>query len=339
MRPTIPRLIIVDGFAGTGKSTTAQWIWLQGVRHVPHRTHRAQQGHGRRALWFHEHQAAHPIFCYDEVEELLDLKPGPFEDRILANWSAFARDDTAPAVRIIEGSLFQLTVGVMLALNVPSRRIERTLVEIERLVSGLAPALVYLFYRNTRHGLLRIRDHRGGYWLDGMTAILGRSPYGRRHRVRDVDGLVAFYRRQRAIIETALARLTLRRLAIDISGGRWDLYRRRMAAFLALGRPSAAILTRSELLRHVGRYRGTKTRRECLITTDAASLYLQEGLMPAQRLLPIGAGSFCVESLPIGLQFASRRGEVSRVAVDNRLMNGHTADRSFTRCREKTSSR
>ena len=322
-----PRLIIVDGFAGSGKSTTAQRLWLQ------------LHACGRQAFWFHEHQSGHPIFRYDEVEELLDLTPGPFEDQILANWTAFARDAAAPAIRILDGSFFQLTVGVMLSLNVTPRRIERTLLQIERLVSGVEPLLIYLFHRSTRDGLLNIRTHRGEYWLDGMTTILGRSRYGRRHRVRDLDGLIAFYEKQRAIVDSVLGKLAIRRIAIEISRGRWDEYGRRMAAFLRMGRLRPLTLSPKEALRHVGRFTGTTTGREYVVTTDAASLYLQDRLTPAQRLLPAGGGLFSVESLPIDVRFAAdRRGEVRRMIVDNRLLNGQAAARSFTRRRETRSS-
>ena len=60
--PPVPKLILVDGFAGTGKSTAAQQLWLNLVRG------------GHDAIWFHEHEAHHPIFEYGEVEELLNYR-------------------------------------------------------------------------------------------------------------------------------------------------------------------------------------------------------------------------------------------------------------------------
>ena len=338
----VPRLILVDGFAGSGKSTTAQRLWLHLV------------GQGHQASWCHEHERGHPIFAYEEVEEILELAPRPFEDRILSNWTALARDGAGPSIRILEGSFFQITVGAMLAMNVSARRIERTLLEIERTIlqrgphggrtGELDPALIYLFHRSTRDGLLAIRHHRGEYWLNGMAAILARSRYGRRHRVRDVDGLIAFYEMQRTIVDAAFAKLAVRRIAIEISRGQWAHYLQRMAAFLNLGRLDPLTLTRAALLRHGGRYRGTTTGRECVVTTDRTSLYLQgprearEVMTPVQRLLPAGAGLFCVESLPIQLRFAPGRGVARRMTVENRLLNGRVRDSAFIRCQERRPS-
>ena len=323
----VPRLILVDGFAGSGKSTTAQRLCLQ-LRRA-----------GQPAAWFHEHQAAHPIFCYDEVEELLELTPDAFEDQILANWTAFALDEDPAAVRILEGSFFQLTVGVMLSMNMPALRIARALVAIDRIIEPLDPALIHLFHRHTRDGLLKIRDHRGAYWLDGMTTIVGRSPYGKRHRVRDVEGLVAFYRTQQNIIDAVLPRLRVRRLGIEIGHGAWSAYARKMSAFLSLGRPNASTPSWRELRRCIGRYR-TGAGRECTVATDGASLYLQEALAPAQRLLPAGAGCFCVESLPIDVQFRpDGRGASRRLVIRNHLVNAPAETASFARAGERASSR
>ena len=325
---SVPRLILVDGFAGSGKSTTAQRLCL------------LLRAAGRRAEWFHEHQAAHPIFCYDEVEELLAVAPDAFEDQILARWSAFARSGSgdAAAIRILEGSFLQLTVGVMLSMNLTSARIVRVLREIDRLLAPLDPALIHLFHRDVRAGLLAIRDHRGAYWLEGMTTIVGRSAYGRRHGVRDVEGLIGFYRKQQAIIEAALPKLTLRRLGIEIGRGAWGAYATRMSAFLAMDRRNIAA-TAHDLRRCPGSYR-SRIGSGRMVTTDGAALYLHETLQPAQRLLPAGAGRFWVESLPIELRFThEQRGRFGRFAVDNRLMNARPAAASFTRIEERPPSR
>jgi hypothetical protein len=76
-----------------------------------------------------------------------------------------------------------------------------------------------------------------------------------------------------------------------------------------------------------------------LITTDASSLYRQLPLLPAQRLLPIGGGRFCVESLPIDLKFTpAGAGRARRITVDNRLLLAQD-DRVLTRRKEARSSR
>lgn len=314
------KLIVVDGFAGSGKSTSAQRLWLNLVR-------------GRHAAtWHHEHESNHPIFEYGEVDELLHLEPGPFEERVLAGWDAVAHAADAPDVRIIEGSFLQLPVGVMLALNVPAARIQTMLRRLDAAMARAGASLVYLFRPDLRAALIEIGDARGVHWLEAMTAALGQSPYGRTHRVRSLDGLIDYYRRQRAIVDSAFPRLTVRRLAIDVSGRRWEHYERQMTTFLGIRRVTAAHLRPADLLRHAGPYRGTTTGKRCVMTTDGRTLYLQLPATPVQPLVRVGDGWFCLRSLPIDIRFTYRKsGEARRFAYESRMANEILADTSWVR--------
>ncbi|MEP7308321.1 MAG: hypothetical protein ABJA98_22695 [Acidobacteriota bacterium] len=316
----MPTLILVDGFAGTGKSTAAQHLWLNLARA------------GHPAVWFHEHESHHPIFEYGEVEELLQLHPGPFEDRLLAGWEAVARQSGGPGVRIIEGSFLQIPVGVMLSMNVSAARIRRLLRRIDSVTAGLAPSLIHLFQPDLRAAFRRLEAVRGRPWLAEMTAGLGQSLYGRTHRVHSLAGLIDFYRRQRAIIDSAFPTFAMRRLSIDISGARWARHERQMASFLGIRPVAARQLRPPDLLRHVGPYRGTTTGAPGLVTTDARGLYLHLPATRAQRLLPVADGHFCVESLPIDIRFSyDRKGHARRFAYESRMVNEILSETSWSR--------
>ena len=314
------RLILVDGLAGSGKSTAAQRLWLHFM------------SHGYDASWFHEHQLDHPIFFYDDVDELLRLQPDAFEDRIVASWDQFARDADAQPIRILEGSFFQITVGVMLSMNVRAQRIRKALFQIARMVNRLNPCLIYLFHQDTREGVLRIRNHRGDYWLNGMTRLLAQSPYGRQHRVQDVEGLVQFYGKQRLIVDSVFSRLTFKKQAIDISGGRWASYYRRMAALLKIGKLKPLDLPERQLMRCVGTYKGRTTGSECVISTDANSLYFHRSGAEAEKLMPVGTGTFSLRGLPIDLRFAYDGGGIARsMTFDTKLSDRRITDTVWTR--------
>jgi len=317
---TTPRLILVDGFAGTGKSTTAQQLWCDLVRA------------GGQATWFHEHESDHPIFQYGEVEDLLGLTPDGFEAQLLADWEIFAGQDDGQTVRIAEASFFQIPVGVMLSLNVPAHRIRKLIYQIERLVGRLDPALVYLYSADLGTALRKVGDDRGIQWLEAMTAVVARSRYGRAHRVKDINGLIEFYRRQRAIIDSVLPELTLRRVAIDVGGARWDRYRRRIGTLVGIRPAAPQALRPAALLRHVGTYKGTTTGHASLVTTDGQTLYLQQPLSGAHPLMRVGPGHFCLRSLPIDVRFSYRRnGDASRFDYDSRMVNEALSDRTWLR--------
>jgi len=315
----VSQLILVDGLAGSGKSTAAQHLWLHLARA------------GRDAEWFHEHEAAHPVFQYGEVEDLLREAPGPFEERVLAGWRSVAEQADGVEVRIIEGAFFQIPVGVMLAMNAPVTRIRAMLRQIDATLGGLDVSLIYLFRPDVRAALERIGDARGAYWLEAMTATLAESPYGQRHRVRNVEGLVTFYERQQAIIDSVLPKLTIPRRAMDVSRGRWDRREGQMAAFVGIGRRPAAPLTTPALLRHVGSYRSA-TRKSCVISTDAKGLYIQLPATRAQALVRVSAGHFCVESLPIDIRFTyDASGRTRRFTYESRMVNEVLSETSWVR--------
>lgn len=319
-RATTSRLILVDGFAGAGKSTTAQQLWCDLVTA------------GRQAIWFHEHETGHPIFQYGEIEDLLDLTAGDFEARLLADWETFVGQDDGQTVRIAEASFFQIPVGVMLSLNVPARRIRKLLLQIERLIGRLDPALVYLYSADLGAALNKVGDDRGIRWLEAMTAVVAQSRYGRAHRVRDINGLIEFYRRQRAIIDSVLPKLTLRQVAIDVSDARRDRCRRRIGTFIGIQPAELQGLRPAALLRHVGHYRGTTTGKTSVVTTDAKALYLQQPACRAHPLIRVGPGRFCLKSLPIDVRFSyGRNGQASRFDYGSRMVNEVVSDSTWLR--------
>lgn len=316
----MPTLILVDGFAGTGKSTTAQRLWLDCVRA------------GRRARWFHEHERAHPIVQYGEVAELLRQTPARFERGLVDAWQRLAASTTAE-VLILEGAFLQVPVGVMVAMGVPAARIRAVLREIAGILGGVDASLVYLFHPDLRRSLERTGALRGPQWLVEMSAALGASPYGRRHRVHNVRGLATFYERQRAVVESVLPRLALRHLALDASDNRWDRRHRRIAALAGVRASADPVITKAALLDHAGAYR-SPSGLPATITTDGLRLYAHLPATRALPLVPVGDvdGHFCAESLPIDFRFTrDARGRARRFTYHSRMANEVLTDTSWVR--------
>ena len=282
-------------------------------------------------MWFHEHQSRHPIFEYGEIGDLLRWTPDRLERHLLAAWNAFARRDDG-SVRIVEGSFFQIPVGVMLAMNATPAQIATLCRRIDRAIAPRESALVYLHRPDLRRAFRDLGAERGAGWIDEITAVLRQSPYGRSHRVRSVAGVIEYYRRQRAIVDALWPTLTLRRVRIDVSDGRWTRHARKMSAFLGIRQAAPPEDGRAALLRHVGAYRGAATRATALVTTDARALYLQLPASRAERLLCVGPGRYCIKSLPIDVRFRyDANGAARRFVYESRMVSEAVAARSWTR--------
>src|SRR5947209_1177502 len=99
--PDVTRLIVIEGFPGSGKSTTAQWLARQ------------WQVAGRACRWFYEQQPDHPVVGiptgaeYETWEEYFAYRR--------ERWSAFASAAAAGhGLSIMESALLQYPVFVML---------------------------------------------------------------------------------------------------------------------------------------------------------------------------------------------------------------------------------
>lgn len=314
------RIVLVDGFAGTGKSTAAQRLCLQ-MRRT-----------GQAATWVHEHDPAHPVFRYGELDELLQVRAAACARSLVEKWSALAADRRTGRVLILEGSFFQITVGVLLSSGMPADDILGVLAQIEERIAALRPRLVHLRHADLRAGLLGIAEHRGAYWLHGMIEVLRRSAWGRRHRVRHLDGLLAFYEAQQHIIDQACTRLRMPRLVVDVSGGAWDRYHSRISRFAGAGTIATVTAAPNRLSRCSGTYRGRRSRHRSVISTDGQRLYLHSPGRAADPLLPVDPGVFWLQSMPVELSFAlDRPGPARGFAVRARLEDRRVPDTSFTR--------
>jgi hypothetical protein len=74
-------LICVDGLPGSGKSTTAQLLFIHLSRN------------GYNAEWFYEHQISHPIYKYYDLGKAFGMSPLESKrahERALRNWKRLA---------------------------------------------------------------------------------------------------------------------------------------------------------------------------------------------------------------------------------------------------------
>ena len=283
-------------------------------------------------MWFHEHERHHPILEYVEIAELLRFTPDAFEARIVEAWRAFAEPARGGTVRIVEGSLFQIPIGVMLAMNAPAARIRALVRRLDALIAGAGGVLVYLHRPDVKRALAGTGDIRGMRWLEEMTGALAQSPYGRARRVRALSGLIAYYERQRGLVDRLMPRLDVRHTAIDVTRGAWDRYDRAITGFLDMRRAPEPKMTQAGLLRHAGVYRGTRRRQPAAVTTDGTRLYLQ---LPATSVLPlvrVAGGHFCPQGLPIDVRFAYGAGGRARgFRYESRMSNEQLAETAWVR--------
>src|SRR5262249_16317068 len=135
----------------------------------------------------------------------------------------------------------------------------------------------------------------------------GTPPYGRRHGLQGVAGMVADWTAYRAVTDAAFADLALPKLAIETTPGDWPTYRQQVLAFLDLPPAAMPRLAAEEAARLVGTYRSAGGDTPSPITVRLAERDLvldgMPHVWPHTRLVPTAPNTFAVEGLPFQVTF------------------------------------
>jgi hypothetical protein len=302
-------LVLVEGFPGSGKSTTAQWLARQ------------WQLAGRACRWYYEQQADHPVVGipagaeYKTWEEYFAYR----RERWLAFTVEAARGD---ALIVLESALLQYPVFVMLRRGVAAEVIIAFLRSVADIIRSLAPRLVYLAAPDPDVAYRAIiARRRGAAAIEAMLAAYETGEAGEFFRARGLqgfDGLLAYWREHNAICERAIEVLELETLVVDPRDGDWSRRRAGIAGFLGLRPEPEASPSAAELRRYVGRYRVAWKGevRECAVSVADGRLVVNGLLWPDNRLLWKGGNVFDAEAWPCEVVFESAAdGGVGRLSI------------------------
>lgn len=287
------RLVFFEGIPGSGKSTTAQRLYL----------HLLRQGHAAR--WYYEFDQTHPILTSDERKQIADQgidDANGMREKFLARWRAFAQSQLEePGATILDGALLQVPVGLLLLLNDEPRRIVRHLRDVGQSLAALKPQLVHLYQEDVAAAIAAIcQQRKDASFDDALVELVANTPYGRSNQVRDLAGVVAFYQRKREIVDLILPQLEIPLLNIETSAGDWEEYERRITQFLSLPEiePFAEVEDPDQ---YIGRYRSAGESEDLYVTVGPKGICL-DGHDP-KRLIHKHDKTFFLEACCLELIF------------------------------------
>jgi thymidylate kinase len=312
-----PKLILVEGIPGAGKSTTAHFL----------RRHLARNGIPVR--WWYEEQVGHPLYVFDDLASLRqvvsDIYSGHHRRVVtaaLARWRALAAClDHTEEVVVLDGCLLGYLTWTLFPAGVPHQEIEDYARRVAGIIRPARPCVVHLYERDTARALRRICERRGGATEERFIQRATHSPYGRRRGLQGFEGLVRYWEDYRALSAALLAAAELPVLTIESAAGAWPAYHRQITEYLGLPPPQEEAVPAASLAPLAGVYaRGAGDGvQSCRVDLEGGSLFVT-GLPCVwrhSRLIPVAPLTFEVESLPFRVHF-----EVDGSGAGRRLRAG-----------------
>ncbi|SFS70961.1 hypothetical protein [Paenibacillus sp. BC26] len=199
---------------------------------------------------------------------------------------------------------------------VPPEEIIRYVAEVERIIEGCHPHVIYFHQKDIGNALARIFARRQGDTESQFIEATTRSKYGQAHQLRGIEGTVAYWKAYRAITDEMFERLNTDKLSIDNSDGVWPEYELLILSFLGLESGLDVEVVSEELQRFAGVYYAetesdSDTTCEVRFDRDTASLIVDRlpHVWTQTPLIPSGPNVFDVQSLPLQVHFAEEDSE------------------------------
>jgi hypothetical protein len=207
-----PKLVIVEGIMGSGKSTT--------VLNLADRL----EASGIPAIGITEGVNPHPI-RFDWEVPWSEMPPAELAKSCIAKWRSYVVSClTAERISIVDGQLFHGNLTSLLLLEADVDTIAAYCREIVAVIKPLRPLLIYFHQDDVDSAIRLVSAQRGEQWVDYQVNWKLESPYAKKRGLTGLDGLIALYRDYRALTDQLYAAIDIPKISIENSRREWASY-------------------------------------------------------------------------------------------------------------------
>jgi hypothetical protein len=207
-----PKLVIIEGIMGSGKSTT--------TRAVAQRL----EASGIRAIGITEGVSPHPI-RFDWCEPWDEMPPAELAKSCIAKWRSYVESaQVAGQISVVDGQLFHDNLTSLFLLEADASFIFDYCRQTIAVIKPLKPLLVYFHQNDIDSAIRTVSTYRGESWVDYQLNWKLTSPYALRRGLKGLPGLITLYRDYRALTDQLFADLDIPKLGIENSRQAWARY-------------------------------------------------------------------------------------------------------------------
>lgn len=191
-----------------------------------------------KAIFLSESHKAHPLWWY-EIWDGREYKTPDFEhfpiqafmQTSIDKWKEFTTQ-ADERIFVIESFFFQNTVGMFLMGGAEPARLKEYAIEVQQITRRMNPILIYFHQDDPAAALRRICSIRGKEFETELIENMESFPFLSRRKIHGLDGVAILWENIQAITDAIFEESTIRKLAIETSGGNWQSYQRQILDFL-----------------------------------------------------------------------------------------------------------
>jgi hypothetical protein len=207
-----PRVVIVEGIMGSGKSTT--------VLRIADRLKTS----GVSVLGITEGVCPHPI-RFDWDVPWADMPASQLAKSAAARWRAYANSASmSESITVVDGQLFHGNLTSLFLLDADIALIRSYVHDVVAAIKPLRPLLIYFHQDDVDRAIRAIATERGDAWVTYQVDWKLASPYAVRHGLAGLEGLIELYRDYRQLTDQLYTDLDIPKISIENSEKEWAKY-------------------------------------------------------------------------------------------------------------------
>lgn len=274
---------MIEGLAGTGKSSTGQKLY------------RIIKENNYCVDFVHEFNPSHPVSGAN-ISNISD-----WYNQVIKDWAkiidTLENDDLT---LILDAAFLQYPVSELLEQGIDQGKIYDFVGEVTRMLMTISPVLIYLRHKNIDRAIAELYKRREIAWQNKVCSFLTDTPYGQQSKLAGFKLYLDFNHNLGEICDNLFANCNFDKFKLSLKAACSGKEILEICNFLKL----PPIKTKIEATPYQGTYLEARTDRQAVITLKDDMLEISGLFLITKNLLPKRDDIFFVYGKPYELNFS-----------------------------------